>query len=305
MNPALTTIQNDVRAADLRERAERQRSTRLSRRSSRATAQEVRDGPACRARAGLRRALPRPRLLRARARLGRLARPDGAPRAPGHQAWVPARQPEQPQPTAPPACSSSSSERAGGRVALRAARPSQATPRKAFPPAVAASAAGVAAAASPPRGAAQVCARPAAARGSAAAAARRRHAPLRLSAAAGEAAARPSCRSAAPPARQAQDRRDVEGAAGRDRGADGDDLRRQRAAERVVEPPPDEPGGRAEDCGGQQHAREREDRLGALQAAVQLVCRTPSHWPAAIARLETTVPITRPATRRRACRARG
>ncbi len=32
MNPALTTIQNDVRAADLRDRAERQRNTRLSRR---------------------------------------------------------------------------------------------------------------------------------------------------------------------------------------------------------------------------------------------------------------------------------
>lgn len=43
MNPALTTIQNDVRAADLRDRAERQRSTRLSRRSSRATAEEVRE----------------------------------------------------------------------------------------------------------------------------------------------------------------------------------------------------------------------------------------------------------------------
>jgi hypothetical protein len=43
MNPALTTIQNDVRAADLRARAERQRTTRLSRRSSRTTAEEVRD----------------------------------------------------------------------------------------------------------------------------------------------------------------------------------------------------------------------------------------------------------------------
>lgn len=43
MNPALTTIQNDVRAADLRDRAERQRNTRPSRRSSRVTAAEARE----------------------------------------------------------------------------------------------------------------------------------------------------------------------------------------------------------------------------------------------------------------------
>lgn len=39
MNPALTTIQNDVRAADLRARAERDRSFGVRRRSRTATEQ--------------------------------------------------------------------------------------------------------------------------------------------------------------------------------------------------------------------------------------------------------------------------
>ncbi|MDW5595996.1 hypothetical protein VSS74_16725 [Conexibacter stalactiti] len=41
MNPALTHIQNDIRAAELHERAQRQRSPRLTRRSSRRTAEEI------------------------------------------------------------------------------------------------------------------------------------------------------------------------------------------------------------------------------------------------------------------------